>query len=176
MPQGQSRAWRTLALRTGAATLAVGFATCISGVASAAPVVVTPSISCYWPNADGSITAVIGYTNSSATTQTYPIGPLNNVSPAPQDRGQPTVFAPGTHTNVWTPTVSSADLAAGADWTLNGYKLSANVGNVPQCAAKPVPITGGAGGVIAFAALAVAAGAVVFGRGRLPGPRALRRH
>lgn len=174
MSQGPSTAWRRVALRAGAATLAVGFATGLSGVASAAPVV-TPYISCYWPNSDGSVTAVIGYNNTSGTTQTYPIGPLNFVSPSPQDRGQPTIFAAGDHSNVWTPTISGADLSAGADWTLNGFHLSANIGNVAQCATKPVPITGGAGGVIAFAAVAVAAGAVVFGRRRFSALGAFRR-
>lgn len=164
-----SRRWSRLAVRAGALAVAIGMATGLSGVAQAAPSPVQPYVSCYWPNSDGSITADIGYNNSSATTQTYPIGSLNFVSPAPQDRGQPTVFLPGGHDNVWAPTVSAADLSAGADWTLNGVKLSTSVGGVPQCATKPVPITGGAGGFITFAIAAVAIGALVFSRRRFHG-------
>ncbi|MGH8889186.1 MAG: hypothetical protein ACRDV3_05410 [Acidothermaceae bacterium] len=172
MSKMTSRRWSRFALRAGALTAAIGMATGMSGVAQAATSPVQPYVSCYWPNSDGSITADIGYNNSSATTQTYPVGALNFVSPAPQDRGQPTVFLPGRHDNVWAPTVSAADLSTGADWTLNGVKVSASIGGVSQCATKPVPITGGAGGVVTFAILAAAAGVIFFSRRRFHGLRA----
>jgi hypothetical protein len=152
-----------LALRAGAVTTALAAATGLSGVAHAAPSPVQPYVSCYWANSDGSITVDVGYTNSSKTSVTYPIGPLNFVSPAPQDRGQPTVFLPGTHDNVWAPTVTQADMSAGADWTLNGVKVSTTVtGSMAACPSKPVPISGGVGGVVTFVAVALAVGVAGF--------------
>jgi hypothetical protein len=152
---------RRLSVRAGAVMVAVVAATGFSGVAQAASPV-QPFVSCYWANTDGSFTVAVGYTNSSASTVTYPIGALNFVSPAPQDRGQPTVFLPGTHNNVWAPTITQADLAAGADWTLNGVRVSTGVTSIPACPTKPVPISGGVGGVIVFVAVAVIIGVIGF--------------
>jgi hypothetical protein len=136
----------------------------MGGVAMAATV--QPFVSCYWQNPDGSITVAVGYTNSSASTLTYPIGALNHVTPAPQDRGQPTVFLAGTHNNVWAPTMTQADLSSGADWVVNGYSVSTGVGSLPACPTKPVPISGGAGGVVAFGAVAVLLGAAGYSRSK----------
>ena len=148
--------------RIGAAVVAAGAVLGMSGVAMAATV--QPFVSCYWPNPDGSITVAVGYTNSSASTLTYPIGALNYVTPAPQDRGQPTVFLAGTHNNVWAPTISQADLTSGADWVVNGYSVSTAVGSLPACPTKPVPISGGAGGVVGFGVLAVVLAAALYSK------------
>src|SRR5450755_3052000 len=50
---------------------------------------VTGTVTCYWPNADGSITFAVGYVNTGATVS-IPVGANNYVTPSPQDRGQPT--------------------------------------------------------------------------------------
>ena len=150
--------------RVGAVVVAAGAVLGMGGVAVAATV--QPFVSCHWQNPDGSITVAVGYTNSSASTLTYPIGALNYVTPAPQDRGQPTVFLAGTHNNVWAPTMTQADLSSGADWVVNGYSVSTGVGSLPACPTKPVPISGGAGGVVAFGAVAVLLGAVGYSRSK----------
>jgi hypothetical protein len=123
----------------------------------AAPSPVTPSVSCYWANPDGSTTFSVGYTNTGATTVTYPIGPLNYVTPSPQDRGQPTVFLPGTHTNVWAPTVTAADMAGNPNWFVNGVAVSYG-GNIPACAAKPVNVSGSTVGYLTATSVIVGAG------------------
>ena len=106
---------------------------------------VQPFVSCYWQNPDGSITVAIGYTNSSANTLTYPVGPLNYVTPAPQDRGQPTVFLAGTHNNVWAPTISQADLSrvpTGSSTATASAPLSARCQRAPpsQCRFRAGPV------------------------------------
>ena len=151
-----------LAVRAGALALIAGATLGFGGVAQAAPSPVQPTVSCYWDNGDGTFTFDVGYTNSSASTVTYPIGPQNYVTPAPADRGQPTVFDPGTHANAWTPTLTAADLQAGADWVVNGKKASTNVNNLPQCPTKPVPIAGSAGGAVAAVAVTMLIGVAGF--------------
>jgi hypothetical protein len=145
-------------LRSAAAVAAVA-----SGLVLAAPVAafaagpVTPFASCFWANPDGSYTVSVGYTNSGATTVTYPIGTLNYVTPAPQDRGQPTVFLPGTHNNVWAPTITAAEFGGGANWYVNGTPVS--VGTFTACASKPVDGSGSSSGYLTATAVIVAAGA-----------------
>ncbi len=156
---------RRLAARAGFLAVTVSATLGLSaGIAQAKPPAppVQPFVSCYWSNGDGSYTVDVGYTNSTATTLTYPVGPTNFISPAPADRGQPTVFYPGTHNNVWAPTITQSDLSAGADWTVNGAHASANIASIPQCASKPIPISGGAGGVLLAAATTVVIGGIGF--------------
>lgn len=163
---------RRLSLRAGAVMVALVAASGFSGVAQAASPV-QPFVSCYWDNGDGTYTVAVGYTNTTTSTVTYPIGALNFVSPAPENRGQPTVFLPGTHSNVWAPTITQADLAAGADWTLNGVRVSTSITSISACPTKPVPISGGVGGVIVFVAVALIIGVVGFkNRTRYQGLRA----
>jgi hypothetical protein len=45
-----------------------------------------------------SFDAVFGYDSENIAPQTIPIGDANHFSPAPGDRGQPTTFSPGRHT------------------------------------------------------------------------------
>ena len=71
---------------------------------------VTGTVTCYWPNADGTTTFSVGYVNTSAATVNIPVGANNYVTPAPQDRGQPTNFLAGSHPNVWAPTLTAAEL------------------------------------------------------------------
>lgn len=148
-------------LRSFAAVAAV-----TSGLVLAAPVAafaaspVTPTVACYWSNPDGSLTFSVGYVNSGAATVTYPAGPLNYVTPAPLDRGQPTVFLPGTHTNVWAPTVSSSDMGNNPNWFVNGVAVS-YAGNIPACAAKPVSVSGSTTGYLAATGVLVVGGAFV---------------
>ena len=61
-----------------------------------------PLLECVDNNGDGTFTAHFGYLNQSATTITLPIGPKNMFVPGQTDFGQPTVFLPGEHLNVFS--------------------------------------------------------------------------
>src|ERR1700674_537407 len=62
---------------------------------------VYPIVECVSPTSNG-YTAVFGYNNQTSSTQTLPIGSLNNFLPTPQNRGQPTTFNAGRHDNLFT--------------------------------------------------------------------------
>src|SRR5215831_1948816 len=51
--------------------------------------------------ADGSFELVFGYMNRNADPIEVPLGPGNQVDPAPADRGQPTSFLPGRQRNAF---------------------------------------------------------------------------
>jgi hypothetical protein len=148
--------WRTVAAT---AAVASGLVLGAPAAALAAGGTVTPFVSCYWSNPDGSITVSVGYTNSGTTTLTYPVGTLNYVTPSPQDRGQPSVFLPGTHNNVWAPTVTAADFSGNAQWYVNG--VPANVSTVTACATKPVSVSGSTTGYLTATSVIVGAGLLV---------------
>ena len=141
-----------------------------SGLVLAAPVsamaatTVTPTVACYWSNPDGSLTFSVGYINTGATV-TYPVGALNYVTPSPADRGQPTVFQAGTHTNVWAPTVTAADMSNNPNWLVNGVAVS-YAGNIPACATKPVSVSGSTTGYLGATAAIVAIGAFILAKPR----------
>ena len=48
-------------------------------------------------NPDGSLTLSFAYFSHNPRPVTIPVGPDNSVTPAPDDRGQPTTFLPGHH-------------------------------------------------------------------------------
>ncbi|MDX6213447.1 MAG: hypothetical protein QOF82_2534 [Frankiales bacterium] len=147
--------WRTAAATAVATSGLVLLAP--TGALAASPV--TPFVTCYWANTDGSYTLSVGYTNSGATTVTYPAGALNYVTPAPQDRGQPTVFLPGLHNNVWAPTISAADFAGGANWFVNSVPV--NVSSFVPCMTKPVGVSGSSAGYLGATGAIVGAGALM---------------
>ncbi len=157
----QRRVSRLPRLRSVAAVAAVTSGLLLGAPASAfAATTVTPTVACYWSNPDGSFTFSVGYINSSAASVTYPVGPLNYVTPSPQDRGQPRVFLPGTHNNVWAPTVSAADMGNNPNWYVNGVATS-YAGNIPACASKPVSVSGSTTGYLTATGAIVAIGAYV---------------
>ena len=132
------------------------------GVAQAAGAVV-PTVSCYQPNSDGSVSVLLGYDNSSGVPQTIPRGADNVISPSRYDGTQPTTFAPGSHPGAFALTVASADVFS-ANWTLDGSSLSSAT-PVSQCPAGTSLPAGGNGlgmtmvvlatGVVAAVALVV---------------------
>jgi len=61
-----------------------------------------PLLECVDNNGDGTYTAHFGYLNQSDTTITLAIGPKNMFVPGQEDLGQPTVFLPGEHLNVFS--------------------------------------------------------------------------
>jgi hypothetical protein len=67
--------------------------------------------------------AVWGYRNDNAFAAPIPIGSSNSFAPAPEDRGQPTLFEPGRWTGIFeTPLNGAATLT----WTLAGQAASAS--------------------------------------------------
>ncbi len=65
---------------------------------------VKPTLEFVEDNGDGTCTAHFGFLNENSYSVVIPIGtaPQNYFSPSPQDRGQPTVFPPGRHYDVFT--------------------------------------------------------------------------
>ena len=61
-----------------------------------------PLLECVDDNGDGTYTAHFGYLNQSGATITLEIGPKNMFVPGQEDLGQPTVFLPGEHLNVFS--------------------------------------------------------------------------
>ena len=89
---------------------------------------VTPLPPCIRKEKDGSFSAQFGYNNPNpwSMTRMLPGGPDNRFDPAPADRGQPDVFAPGKYTNAFkVPLPSGVTLT----WTLNGLQVKVPSGN-----------------------------------------------
>jgi hypothetical protein len=61
-----------------------------------------PLLECVDDNGDGTYTAHFGYLNQTNAAITLPIGPKNMFEPGQLDYGQPTVFQPGEHLNVFS--------------------------------------------------------------------------
>lgn len=79
-------------------------------------------------NADGSYTARFGYISRHDHPVSLPVGELNMFHPGSADRGQPVVFLPGIHHDVFTITYP-AD-ATNQAWSLMNKQVS--VGTVPE--------------------------------------------
>jgi len=119
-----------------------------------APICYTaPKVECIDLEEDA-IVAHWGYDCLSQYTRTLlEIGSLNSFDPSPEDRGQPTRFAPGRHAFVFTTTSPISDNLA---WTLDGNMAVANA-NSPVCEPTAVEITWleASSGNIAYACLAL---------------------
>jgi len=63
---------------------------------------VIPLLECIDNNGNGTYTAHFGYLNQSSRNITLPIGHKNEFKPGQPDRGQPTVFLPGEHLDVFS--------------------------------------------------------------------------
>jgi len=68
-----------------------------------------PLLECVDDNGDGTYTAHFGYLNQSGATITLAIGPKNMFVPGQEDLGQPTVFLPGEHLNVFSVVFNATD-------------------------------------------------------------------
>jgi hypothetical protein len=123
---------------------AAGFwAATMAGTASASDSKqLTPILECVWHVSGTSWIALWGYSNSSSSTQTVPIGSSNAVAPGAQSQGQPTTFHPGTVANVFTVPFTASDPPA---WTLAGTTVSSSPSD-KKCASDPVPIIPGTSG------------------------------
>jgi hypothetical protein len=100
------------------------------GTASAQDGVVTPLFECVTKlhGADG-WTALLGYSNSSKTPVTVPVGPDNVLRPSARNGEQPTVFQPGTHRGEFTVAFKTGNSVS---WTVGGLSVSATM-NTKRC-------------------------------------------
>ena len=151
--------FRKWAARGGLALLAVTLFSFFAaeGAQAAAPAgSLRPFLNCYWDNGDNTMTASIGVTSTNASTVAVYVGPDNRVTLGNQDRGQPESFDPGTRNNVWSFTVSYAEVMAGINWQLAGNSVSVDA--VTPCATKPMPADGNGMAVLAFGVVATVVG------------------
>jgi hypothetical protein len=81
-----------------------------------------PTLQCVQNNGGGSYTAYFGYVNDNGVSIYVPIGSKNKFVLTPIDRGQPKLFLPGTHTNVFSVNFNGRDLT----WTLDQTSVTAN--------------------------------------------------
>lgn len=92
---------------------------------------VRPVLECVSDNGDGTYTAFFGYLNPNAFEVSVPVGLSNKFTPAPQDRGQPTMFKSG-RTPFWPNAAFSVVFDGGnLVWTLDGRTSTASSGSTP---------------------------------------------
>jgi hypothetical protein len=132
------------------------------------PKSVDPAPSCYFDNGNGTVTVNVNVTNSNAAAVTINYGPENKIEPGADNQGQPTTFAPGTTTNAWSGTFTTAQFAT-VKWHLNGNKV--DLATTTVCASSAVPAQGNVLAVVVFGAVTTLIGGALLGerrrRGRL---------
>lgn len=132
------------------------------GAQAAAPAgSLTPYVSCYFDNQDGTVTFSVGVTSKNSGTVTVPVGTDNRVTLGAANRGQPTSFSPGTHDNVWAATVTWNEVFNNINWSLTGNDVQ--LANFNRCSSRPVPAEGNALAALAFAAVVTVAGSALMG-------------
>ena len=92
------------------------------------PQPVTPVFNCIRNNGDRTFTAFFGYNNQNTGGVYIDYGDKNKFSPGSINRGQPTVFLPGIHSNVFSIDYDGDNLT----WTLDGTSITVNK-NSTQC-------------------------------------------
>lgn len=88
---------------------------------------IVPILECVQDNGDHTFTAFWGYNNPNEKVIYIPIGFKNGFAPGVQDRGQPKLFLPGNHTNVFKVVFYGKDLT----WTLDHTSVTANKDSTP---------------------------------------------
>lgn len=116
-----------------------------------------PVAECVWENGNGTMTVLWGWTNPTGDTARIAGGAQNRISPGPNNQGQPTLFGPGTHRNVFVTTVSDDE----AQWRLGNRTAEADEDDTQPCATKPVSQVGNTGALV-IGGLVIAVGALVF--------------
>ena len=146
----------------GLATVAVG-AFLVAGAGPAGATQQFPILECvFHDKGTGQYNAEWGYNNNdNSNSDTLPIGSDNSFSPTPEGRGQPTVFQPGQHDNVFAVTWNGV---GSLTWTLSNHSESATTTST-ACSTNPVPLIGPQTILWGGAAL-VCAGVVVLRRRR----------
>ena len=97
----------------------------------------TPIFECVEQGSNGRLIAHFGYRNDKSQQVTIPVGPQNLFHPKPADRGQPTQFATGTQTNVFTVEFNRGALV----WSLDG-RITVATKDSKRCGVAPTPDAG----------------------------------
>jgi LPXTG-motif cell wall-anchored protein len=170
-----SRQLRAVVLAAATALLALLAVLAVPGTASAATTpgigtvptnTITPLLDCVQKNKDGSVTAILGYTNASTRTQTITVGSLNQIAPSRFSGTQPTTFKPGTQHGVLSLPMTNSEYMGGDYWYVDGnfaYFGWTWTQNGPFCApGTSLPATGnGTGIAIGLLAAGLVGGLVV---------------
>ncbi len=90
---------------------------------------IQPILECTLPDGDGASIARFGYRNDNAFNVAVPVWWQNFFVPRPIHRGQPVVFAPGRHRNVFETSFSQGALV----WLLDGRIAVATSSPVQAC-------------------------------------------
>jgi hypothetical protein len=104
----------------------------LSSLDSPAPAKIVPRVDCVTLTADGRFTARFGYTNPNAANKALGIGDLNQVTPAPRDRGQPRSFQVGDHIAFEVPATEEK-----ITWRLDGGTAVATAKFATRCEVTP---------------------------------------
>lgn len=91
------------------------------------PQSLTPTLQCVRNMGDDSYWAYFGYNNNNSVSVYVPLGSKNKFAPIPIDRGQPKLFLPGNHTNVFIVVFNGKNLT----WTLDQTSITANKNSTP---------------------------------------------
>jgi predicted extracellular nuclease len=90
---------------------------------------VIPLIECVTRGSGNNFTAQFGYLSPNLYEIEIPVGPNNRFAPAPENRGQTTIFQPGLNLNQFSVAQNGGTLS----WTLNGIKVSATRNFLLRC-------------------------------------------
>jgi uncharacterized repeat protein (TIGR01451 family) len=91
------------------------------------PQPLTPTVGCVSRLPVGGYVAHFGYVNPNPTQVEVAVGPDNGFTPPPANRGQPQVFAPGSHSDVVTVVFGGETTT----WNLHGSSVSASSASTP---------------------------------------------
>ncbi len=133
------------------------------GTASAGDAV-TPLFECVTKlHGNAGWTALLGYSNSTSRSVTYPVGPENALTPTASNGIQPTTFEPGSHRGVLTVPFKTGNSVR---WTIAGTTVAATM-NTKRCpSATELPEDGNGTGPAIVLVGAGLIGAVVVQRAR----------
>jgi uncharacterized repeat protein (TIGR01451 family) len=140
IPNGTTLAWTLkTAGKTSRATASDAFRTRCTDPLPPEPEPIAVFVTCV-DAGPSTFTATFGYVNPNAAAATVPVGIGNRLSPAPEDRGQPTTFAPGRVDAAFT--VSTVPNGTDLVWTVNGRTATASSSFTTGCSeAPPLPPT-----------------------------------
>jgi hypothetical protein len=149
-------------MRIAAAGLTATIVLALPATALANQPTVTPTVNCVTVNADGSFTALFGYSNTGTTQTLIKRGPSNQITPSNLDGSQPDTFAPGTTYGAFSLTIAAGGTAT---WTLHGNRQAVATALSTRCG-PPVslPQEGNGLGLVLGLIVAALAGTVAIRR------------
>jgi len=167
LPRRTTTRIRRTAVRTALAALAAALVLLVTpaGAQAATTATITPTVSCYINNSDGSSSVLLGWTSTYSGSQTIAYGTRNVLTPSRYQGKQPTVFASGSHPGAFYVTVAASDIGY-VGWTLNGTSLAYGT-PVDACpAGTTLPATGNGTGIAVALLVAGGIGALTLRRVR----------